>query len=62
MMEIDELDQLHDNVNKAVAYANKSFAIQSELPVSLKRKLGHGEVFNLCLTQCCSRMQSYQKY
>ncbi|KAI6653454.1 hypothetical protein LOD99_3673 [Oopsacas minuta] len=37
MMENEELDQLHDDVNKAVTFAKKSSGIQSELPISLKR-------------------------
>ena len=64
MMEIDELDQLYYNVNKAVTFAKKSSGIQSELPISLKKvvRLGHGEVFTLCLTLCCSHTLSFQKF
>ncbi|KAI6653094.1 hypothetical protein LOD99_3930 [Oopsacas minuta] len=60
MMENDELDQLHDSVNKDAIFAKKSSGIQSELPISLKRG-GKTRPWRSLYSMINSILQSYGK-
>ncbi|KAI6657846.1 hypothetical protein LOD99_588 [Oopsacas minuta] len=60
MMENEELDQLHDDVNKAVTFAKKSSGILSELPISLK-KGGKIRPWRSLYSMFNSILQSYGK-